>query len=149
LAWRDAALDCMCQHSPMELLEKNLKNTFGNDYSDEYLQRIERAIGENVLATHSPPFESQSAFLSNSEKMDFLLDERIISFFKVAPDQVNMTLVLYNFSGEDVEVRWSPEFACDNIREVLNEELIALEDDELVFQVKPQQLQWICFEKVE
>lgn len=111
--------------------------------------RAERLASTGPLVEVLPPFDSYPAFTLNSDKMDFLLDERIISFFKVAPDQVSIALVLYNFSDELVEVRWSPEFACDNIREILGEELISLEDDELVFQVKPLQLQWVCFDKAE
>lgn len=130
-------------------MEAVLKNIFGSDFSEDYLMRVERLAGDTPLCEHKPPFNTYPAFSSDSDKMDFLLDERIISFFKVAPDQVNMALVLYNFSNEDVEVRWSPEFACDNIREILNEEMISLEDQELVFIVKPQQLQWVCFEKAE
>jgi hypothetical protein len=130
-------------------MEAVLKNIFGSDYSEDYLMRAERLDSSCSLTKILPPFESYPAFTTDSEKMDFLLDERIISFFKVAPDQVNMALVLYNFSNEPVELRWSPEFACDNIREILNGELISLEDDELVFEVKPLQLQWVCFEKTE
>lgn len=133
----------------MEKIEASLKNTFGNDFSEDYLARIERFPGIKELPSNNPDFNLHPAFLESSEKMDFLIDERVISFFKVAENHKDMALVLYNFSDEEVEVRWSPEFACDNIREILQEELISLEEDELVFLVKPQQLQWICFEKTD
>lgn len=133
----------------MEVLEQKLKETFGNDYSEEYIARIDGKFSVDDLIPQTPPFQSHPAFGNTSYKHEFLLDERVISFFKVAPDEIHMALVLYNFSNEEVEVRWSPEFACDNIREVLHEELITLDEEELVFIVKPQQLQWVCFERVE
>jgi len=133
----------------MEELELKLKETFGNDFTEEYLLRLERFEQKPELAPQNPDFNSHPAFKEGSEKMDFLIDERVISFFKIAPDKKNMALVLYNFSSEEVEVRWSPEFACDNIREIRHEEFISLEDDELIFQTKPQQLQWVCFEKAD
>lgn len=131
----------------MEVLESKLKATFGPDFSEEYLSRILRLTEVKDVTEQQPDFTSHPAFSDTSEKIDFLIDERVISFFKIAPDQKNLALVLFNFSNEEVEVRWSPEFPCDNIREIRQDELIALEDDELIFVVKPQQLQWVCFEK--
>lgn len=131
----------------MSDLEENLQSIFGNDFDEEYISRVKRIDGASNISSISPEFSSHPAFSSDSEKVDFLIDERVISFFKIAPDQVNLALVLFNFSSEQVEVRWSPEFACDNIREIRQEELISLDEDELVFSVKPQQLQWVCLEK--
>ena len=131
----------------MSNLEVDLRNIFAEDFDEEYLSRVNRIDGILDVQNLRPDFNSHPAFSSGSDKVDFLIDERVISFFKVAPDQINLALVLFNFSNEPVEVRWSPEFACDNIREIRHEELISLDDDELVFTVKPQQLQWVCFEK--
>ena len=129
--------------------EITLKSAFGLDYTEEYLSRVERLDQAIELSPINPEFSSHPAFKEGAEKSDFLIDERIISFFKIAEDQKEMALVLYNFSSEEVELRWSPEFACDNIREVRHEELITLDDQELVFLIKPQQLQWVCFEKTD
>jgi hypothetical protein len=131
----------------VDSIENTLKTIFGLDFEEEYLSRVERLAKERSLSSIEPDFQSQTAFSKDSTKSDFLIDERIISFFKIAPDQKQMALVLYNFSNEEVELRWSPEFACDNIREVRHEELISLEDQELIFLIKPLQLQWVCFDK--
>lgn len=131
----------------MEALESKLKSTFGQDFSEDYLSRILRVPEVTDVTEQQPDFSAHPAFSDAAEKIDFLIDERVISFFKIAPDQTNLALVLFNFSNEEVEVRWSPDFACNNIREIRHEELISLEDEELVFLVKPQQLQWVCFEK--
>lgn len=133
----------------MDSIENTLKTIFGLDFEEEYLSRVERLNNDKAPASIKPDFESHPAFSKDSIKSDFLIDERIISFFKIAPDQKQMSLVLYNFSNEEVELRWSPEFACDNIREIRHEELISLDDQELVFLIKPSQLQWVCFEKVD
>ncbi|MFT6068441.1 MAG: hypothetical protein ACJAT2_000208 [Bacteriovoracaceae bacterium] len=126
-----------------------LKTIFGLDFEEEYTSRVERLTLQSDLKTIEPDFTSHPAFSEDSIKSDFLIDERIISFFKIAPNQKDMALVLYNYSDEEVELRWSPEFACDYIREIRHEELISLEDQELIFNIKPQQLQWVCFEKAD
>ncbi len=133
----------------MNSIEETLQTIFGLDFDEEYTSRVERLALKSNLQSIEPDFTSHPAFSKDSSKSDFLIDERIISYFKVAPDQRDMALVLYNYSEEEVELRWSPEFACDNIREIRHEELISLEDQELVFNIKPQQLQWVCFEKAE
>jgi hypothetical protein len=131
----------------VDSIENTLKTIFGLDFEEEYLSRVQRLNNEKSTSSIKPDFEGHPAFSKDSTKSDFLIDERIISFFKIAPDQKQMSLVLYNFSNEEVELRWSPEFACDNIREIRHEELITLEDQELVFLIKPLQLQWVCFDK--